>query len=188
MRIIAGTHRGRSIHSPRGRGVRPTSDRVRESYFNIIGQYFEGVSVLDLYCGTGAIGFEFLSRGAGYVCFVDISSDSISCVRKNAQLLGFEEKCEIFTMNASDFISSGRGKRFDYIFIDPPYREDISDTILKSINGGLLSEDGLLTVEHGRRRDYPDKTGELYLYMQRRFGDTILSFYSLDPCRYKEKI
>ncbi len=174
--------------SPRGSRVRPTSDRVRESYFNIIGQYFKDILVLDLYCGSGAVGFEFLSRGAKKIVFVDNSPESISLVKKNASMLNLNNRCEFFTMSASDFIFSKRIHGFDYIFIDPPYKENIQNSILKYIDIEILKTNGILTVEHSKRVIYPDRIGNLFLYRQKRFGDTVLSFYSFNPYIYEEKL
>jgi len=183
MRIISGTHRGRVLKSLKGNIIRPTSDRVREAYFNIIGQYFKDAVVLDLYCGTGAVGLEFLSRGAGKCIFVDASNASINIAKDNAKQMDMLNKSIFYTMSASDYLRNIREYIFDYIFIDPPYRENISKNILKEIDRDILKENGLLTVEHSKRVEYPDIAGKLYLTKRRRFGDTILSFYSFDFMR-----
>ncbi|MGB9600860.1 MAG: 16S rRNA (guanine(966)-N(2))-methyltransferase RsmD [Myxococcota bacterium] len=186
MRIISGTHRGRHLKSFKGEGLRPTSDRVREAYFNIIGQYFVDVSVLDLYCGTGAIGLEFLSRGAGRAVFVDISKESISLARENARIMNLLSRSVFFTISASEYISNLVKETFDFIFIDPPYRENISNSVIAKINENILRENGILTIEHSKRIEYPDTIGKLYLNKKRRFGDTVLSFYSFNPLNFKE--
>ncbi|MCX7944534.1 MAG: 16S rRNA (guanine(966)-N(2))-methyltransferase RsmD [Deltaproteobacteria bacterium] len=185
MRIISGSLRGRRIRSPRGNNIRPTSDKVREAYFNILGQYFDGVSVLDLFCGTGAIGFEFLSRGAKRVFFVDTS---ISFAKKNADLLNITDRCRFFNMSAEEFLKKRDKIIFDYIYVDPPYRYVIVNNILSRVDEELLSEKGILTVEHSLKVQYPDRVGRLYLFKQRRFGDTVLSFYSLDASNFEERL
>jgi len=185
MRIIAGTHKGRVLKPLKGNNIRPTSDRVREAYFNIIGQYFEGTTTLDLYCGSGAIGLEFLSRGAERCIFVDISQNSINLAKENARQMDMLNRSSFYTMSASDFLKNIRDYIFDFIFIDPPYKENISKSILTLIGPDILKENGILTVEHSKRMEYPDTIGRLYLIRNRKFGDTILSFYSLDFVRYK---
>lgn len=180
MRIISGRERGRVLKSVKGNTVRPTSDRVRESYFNIIGQFFQDIKILDLYCGSGAIGLEFLSRGAGIAVFVDESPQSISVSKENAKNIGFVGRCKFYTMSARSYLQSDLKEIFDYIYMDPPYRENISRGILSEIDEKILSPSGILTVEHSRRMIYPDSVGNLYLFKRRRLGDTVLSFYSFD--------
>lgn len=186
MRIIAGTHRGWLLKSHRGEGLRPTSDRVRESYFNIIGQYFSDITVLDLYCGTGAIGLEFLSRGARKAVFVDISRESISIAKENAKLMNFLAKSQFYTISAAEYITGLVDEPFDFIFIDPPYKENVTNSILAKINDSILKQEGILTIEHSKRVDYPDVIDKLYLNNRRKFGDTVLSFYSFNPLNLKE--
>lgn len=188
MRIIAGTHRGRVIRSLKGHKIRPTSDRVRESFFNIIGQYFNSVTVLDIYSGTGAIGLEFLSRGAYKAVFVDNSKESIGIAKKNAEDLNLIDRCQFFVMEASEFITKVTGERFDYIYIDPPYNINVANTVLCKIDESILKENGIITVEHSIKMRYPDRINRLYRYKERRFGDTVLSFYSMDATRYEERI
>ncbi len=188
MRIISGTLKGRVIKSLKGMAIRPTSDRVKEAYFNIIGQYFDDVRVLDMFCGTGGIGFEFLSRGAGSVSFVDNSRESISIARENARSLNIMEKCHFYTMDASDFLMKYQSDAFNYIYVDPPYREIVTNSVLSLIGENILKPDGILTLEHSIKVKYPDKSGSLYLFRQRRFGDTVLSFYSFDANIFEEKI
>ncbi len=187
MRIISGRYRGRVLKSTKGFKLRPTADRVRESYFNIIGQFFSGARILDLYCGTGAIGLEFLSRGAGLAVFVDESAESISIAKANAREMGILNRCVFYTMSAEHYMQSNKREVFDYIYLDPPYRENISSAILKMVDNNVLSTSGILTVEHSKRTIYPDSIGELYLSKRRRYGDTVLSFYTFDPIS-KERI
>lgn len=188
MRIISGTLKGRVIKSPKGMNVRPTSDRVRESYFNIIGQYFDNITVLDMYCGTGAIGFEFISRGAKRVYFVDNSKESISVVKENALLLDIMDKCVFLPIKAEEFFKKDIDEFFDYIYIDPPYKDMVVNTVLSHISDRMLNPEGIVTLEHSVKVKYPDKAGFLYLINERRFGDTVLSFYSLDANRFREII
>ncbi len=122
MRIISGIRRGHKLTEIKREGIRPTTDRVKESMFNLITPYIADAEVLDLFCGSGALAFEALSRGAAKAVCVDKSSDSISVIKKNCDSLDFSDKTDIINADAFDFLKR-TGKSFDIIFLDPPYNK-----------------------------------------------------------------
>ena len=153
MRVISGNSRGRKLVTPEGFDVRPTSDSVKESVFNIIQNDIEGRRVLDLFAGTGQIGIEFLSRGAAEVVFIDSSRTSLNIVKKNLSLCGF--KAETMCMDALDYIK--RAGKFDLIYIDPPYDTELYEAVLSSINSiDILSVGGIIICESRREKMLPD--------------------------------
>ena len=182
MRVIAGVAKGRTLKAPFGSSVlRPTSDKVREAIFDIIGPGIEDSGFLDLFCGTGAVGLEALSRGARNVVFVDNKSSSIDLVKGNLLKCGFEKNYEIVQCDALQAIRtlSNRQRRFDYIFLDPPYG---SDLIIKSIEaisiGNLLLPTASVVVEHSVKKPVPEKIFDLFCYKEYKFGDTIINLYN----------
>lgn len=180
MRIVAGTHRGRPLVGPKGPGLRPTADRVRESLFNLLGQFFEGGEVLDLYAGTGALAFEALSRGMSRAVLVDPGAESARLVTENARALGMEGRIELMRMPVSRAVPrlAAEGRRFALVLADPPYSEEVASEVARAVDeGGLLADDGTLVVEHGRREVPPDTVAGLQRVDSRRFGDTVVSLY-----------
>ena len=180
MRIVAGTHRGRPLVGPKGPGLRPTADRVRESLFNLLGQFFEGGEVLDLYAGTGALAFEALSRGMSRALLVDPGAESARLVAENARALEMEGRIELLRMPVVRAVPrlAAEGRRFALVLADPPYAEEVAADVVRAVGeGGLLAEGGTLVVEHGRREVAPDTVAGLQRVDSRRFGDTMVSLY-----------
>jgi len=180
VRIVAGTHRGRPLLGPKGPGLRPTSDRVRESVFNMLGQYFDGGEVLDLYAGTGALAFEALSRGASQAVLVDSGAESARLVTENARALGLEGAIELLRMPVARALPrlSSEGRRFSLVFADPPYAVAAAEEVVRGVGeGALLTEGGTLVVEHGRREAAPELLAGLGRVDSRRFGDTVVSLF-----------
>ena len=182
MRIIAGRYRGRKLKSPPSLQTRPTSDRLRETLFNILAPRIEGARFLDLCAGTGAVGIEALSRGASHVTCVDQSRKMCALIEVNLGVLNVDEdEFEIVTAGASQFLRKRAREEtgtFDVVFFDPPYSSDYG-AILKSISEhSLLSEDGVLIVEHHKKKDLSEEYGSLNRYRVLRQGDSVLSFYS----------
>ncbi len=154
MRIIAGKYRGRALAEFKGEAVRPTSDRVKESLFQILSPKLVGARALDLFCGSGALGLECLSRGAKEVLFNDISAESLAILRKNLEKLG--ERGQITNRDFRACLNSAEGK-FDLIFSDPPYKEDYLPDICAIIEKRrLLKEGGLLIHESEREEVAPE--------------------------------
>ena len=176
MRIIAGTARSIRL-GPVPPGVRPTSDRVRESVFNSLGQFFDGGAVLDVYAGTGALGIEALSRGAERVVFIEKNPRAVTAIRDNLRRAGFEERAEVIRDDARrGLVKVGRsGRRFSLIFADPPYRIGAGEfkEVLNSF-GGLLEFGGRVVVETGEalEQKIPGRKGA-----SRRYGDTVVTIF-----------
>lgn len=186
MRIISGTARGRKLFTPgRGAGVsaiRPTSDRVREAVFNILGDRVAAAATLDLFAGTGALGLEALSRGCSRAVFVDTSPDAIRLIKKNLDICGFSDRANVIRrdlLKSLSFLPKIRpASGFDLIFIDPPYRRAISAKILKYLGGlALLNEDGILVMEEACEVELPENIAGLRKFDRRRYGDTAIFFY-----------
>jgi 16S rRNA (guanine(966)-N(2))-methyltransferase RsmD len=180
MRIVAGSARGRPLKGPRSDKVRPTADRVRESIFNILGQWLDGQRVLDLYTGTGALGLEALSRGAAEAVLVDV--DTALC-QENARALGFEPQVKVLRMQADRALEQlqREGRAFDLIFSDPPYAAEVTARTLAKAEP-LLAPGGTCVMEHDKREDVPEVVGRLHRADSRAFGDTRVAFFRfLDP-------
>lgn len=181
MRIIAGQYRGRVLKSPPDNKTRPTSDRLRETLFNILSPRIDGETrVLDLCAGTGAVGIEALSRGAGYTTFVDKSRKICAVIEENLDLLKIpEEQTEIFNNSAEDFLRRNEDKSWDIIFFDPPYENNYFDVLqyFSDEKPRFLSNEGILIVEHSTKALIPDQIGELRRWRLLKQGDSSLSFY-----------
>lgn len=178
MRIIAGTHRGRRL-APAPEGVRPTSDRVRESLFSILGP-IEGARVLDAFAGTGALGIEAVSRGASELVAVDLAPRSIRTLQRNIDDLGFGDRARVRRGDARKVLPrlADEGRRFDLVFVDPPYDAQLVAPVLELIvAGNLLAEGGRVVVERAKRHDWPPVPG-LRCDDERTYGDTVVQFLS----------
>jgi|SRR6185369_6655487 len=181
MRIIAGKYRGRNLKSPPSLATRPTSDRLRETLFNILAPRIAGARFLDLCAGSGAVGIEALSRGAAHVTFVDRSRKMYALIETNLKLLKVgDDVTEASSREALDFLKRNiRDEPFDLIFFDPPYAIDYGEVLdyLGANAAGLLAGDGAVIVEHDRKKDLADETGSLKRYRVVKQGDSALSFY-----------
>ncbi|RPJ71573.1 MAG: 16S rRNA (guanine(966)-N(2))-methyltransferase RsmD [Acidobacteria bacterium] len=176
MRIIAGSLKGRRLLTPTWEGLRPTSDRLRETLFNILGARLPGAHVLDGFAGTGAVGLEAISRGAGHVVFVEKDRRAAALIEENLRRCGVANGYAIIR---ADFGRLGRpdGPRpFDVILLDPPYAEPDLDAVLARADS-WLGTGGVLVLEHARRRPAPHAAGELTCTRVVHSGDSALSFY-----------
>lgn len=185
MRIITGSLKGRRLSLPgRELDIRPTSDRTKEGMFGVISarKELEGIRVLDLFAGTGNLGFEALSRGAGSVEFVDGSRFAINLIQKNAEQFGVSSQVHCILSDVQQFIH-GTPRSYDLIFADPPYDyPEMPELVEKVIDDGWLSEDGWLVLEHDRRHDFTD---HLHCAFSKPYGRTVvtifLSYQVFDP-------
>jgi 16S rRNA (guanine(966)-N(2))-methyltransferase RsmD len=180
LRIISGTLKGRRLASFKGRSVRPTSDRVRESLFNILTVLWEGKTVLDLFAGTGALGIEALSRGASHVIFVEHDVHAHRVLGKNIALLDLTDRCTILKLSAEAGIGLVKKKRqqCDIIFLDPPYDQQLADrTVSLLAEHDMIGNGGVIVVEHHVREVLSDCYGKLIMSDQRVYGNTGLSFF-----------
>jgi len=183
MRVIGGERKGRRLLVPKGQAVRPTAARVKESLFNILPRDFSGMKVLDLFAGTGSLSIEALSRGAAKAVLVDASARSATTSRENLRRLGLAEKTEVWIAPAPRALKSlaKRGEIFDMIFLDPPYDQGLVEPSLKLLGRGmLLGDTGTIVAEHSTREAVSPRYGSLVLNDQRRYGDTLLSFFKRD--------
>ncbi len=181
MRITAGRAKGRQLKAV-GKSIRPTSSKVREALFNIIGPDITGASFLDLYAGTGAVGFEALSRGAERCVFVDINPLRISLIKKLAQEYGFRDSVKTYRMKAFSYLKKAATMdiRFDYIFIDPPYQsEEIMLVVPCVAKHRLIKDKGMVIVEHFSKRRLDDEVDSLIKIKEYNYGDTTLTTYRL---------
>jgi 16S rRNA (guanine(966)-N(2))-methyltransferase RsmD len=183
MRIIAGKYRGRRLKSPPSLGTRPTSDRLRETLFNILAPRIKGARFLDLCAGSGAVGIEALSRGAAHATFVDQSRRMCALIEANLKELTVDEnEGEVVNGEATEFLLRRAKKErtpFDIIFFDPPYEADY-DGVLERLgedDGVLLAAAGIVVVEHHKKREPAEKFGALHRYRRLKQGDSALSFY-----------
>ena len=179
MRIIAGTLKGRRLVTPGNASVRPTSDRVKESMFNILGAKVDGGVILDLFAGTGNLGIEALSRGAKRVIFVETSREALGIIRRNLQECHMGDRSEILARPVDRAMQrlQSRGERFDLIFMDPPYEKGLIGRTLDRLGTEkIYHDDSVLVVEHTRREPLPELSRSWNLIRQRRIGDTVLSF------------
>ncbi|HWT02327.1 MAG TPA: 16S rRNA (guanine(966)-N(2))-methyltransferase RsmD [Pyrinomonadaceae bacterium] len=181
MRVIAGYYRGRNLKSPPSMQVRPTSDRLRETLFNVIAPRIEGARFLDLCAGSGAVGIEALSRGAEHVTFVDRSRKMCGLVEANLDLCGVpEEETEVVMAEAAEFLRRAAARddqRWDIAFFDPPYATDYLPALAAFGTGTILNGGGLLVVEHHHKNELKDAVGELRRWRILKQGDSALSFY-----------
>lgn len=181
MRIISGIYRGRVIKSPADNKTRPTSDRLRETLFNILAPRIdENTRFLDLCAGTGAIGIEALSRGALFATFVDKSKRSCALIEENLDLLKIpEEETEIINLSAESFTSRQHSAGWDIVFFDPPYQTEYSFVLrdFGDTESTLLNEDGILIAEHHTKNELPDEVLSLRRWRILKQGETCLSFY-----------
>jgi len=180
MRIIAGTAKGRHLRSLKG-GLRPTSDRMRESLFSILGSRVEGARFLDLYAGVGTVGLEALSRGAAEAVFVESHRPAARLIEENAAACGFAERALALATPVARGIALLRrqNRQFDLIFVDPPYGRGEAGGMLGRVaqHPELLAQAGLLIVQHSRHEELPEGVGPLVRMRQTRFGETMVDMF-----------
>jgi 16S rRNA (guanine(966)-N(2))-methyltransferase RsmD len=177
MRIIAGSLKGRRLKPPNWEGLRPTSDKLRETLFNILAPRIAGARVLDGYAGTGAVGIEAISRGAAMVSFVDSDRRAQALIADNLAHCGVTSGYAIIRAAVARAIDDFPAASLDIILLDPPYDDLQVDTVIATA-GEVLAPGGVLVFEHARRRKTPDAAGPLVRVRQVTSGDSTLSFYS----------
>jgi 16S rRNA (guanine(966)-N(2))-methyltransferase RsmD len=184
MRISGGIAKGRKVGLRKAfvkKGeedeLRPTSAKVRQAIFNILGDRIIDAVFLDLYAGTGAVGIEALSRGAGKVFFVDDNSLRISIIKELIEKFGFKDRAEVVKDRASNFIKKSESV-FDIIFVDPPYASGELDMVLPLIDErGILGDNGVVIAEHSSKKKLLSEIGSLRLIKTYKYGDTSLTLY-----------
>ena len=178
MRVITGTARGRRLKTPDNYDIRPTTDNVKESVFNIIQFDIEGRQVLDLFAGTGQLGIECLSRGAAGAVFVDRDRDAVSIVKDNLKTCGM--KATVLQEDSISFLN--HCGKFDVIFIDPPYDSDLYESALKIINlVDILSEGGIIISEARHEKVLPEMTEPYRKRKEYNYGKVKICIYTKEP-------
>lgn len=185
MRIVGGDFRGRILRGPTTTAVRPTSDRLRESVFNILAHGYDDplvdARVIDLFAGTGALGLEAMSRGAAFALFVDDGAEARSLIRENVETLGVAGRTRIFRRDATKLGDAPAGPPFDVAFLDPPYGQDLAPRALAALHdGGWLAPGALAIVEEAADVALDEQPG--YETLERRaYGDTQFVFFRTPP-------
>jgi len=183
MRVIAGEVKGRRLKVPKRKGVRPTSDYLREALFGILGSSVRGVRFLDLYAGSGAVGIEALSRGGAEVVFLEQDPACLRVLRENVERTGLGQN----RLLGGDVLRvlprlARQRESFDIIFLDPPYGTGLAPRTLEVVaSGGLLRPHGVVIVEHFAKEPLPERIGNLRRIRERTHGQTMLSFYARAP-------
>ena len=174
MRVIAGEFKGRRLKTPTWDGLRPTSDKLRETLFNVLAPRIEGARVLDHFAGTGAIGIEALSRGAAHVTFVERDARALKLIGENLRTCGVSDRYAI--IHALRTLAAGS---IDLAVLDPPYDEPDLPAVIAAVES-LIAPGGLLVLEHARRRPAPERVGALARTRELKSGDSALAFYAVD--------
>jgi len=181
MRVIGGNAKGRRLKVPRGQALRPTAGRVKESLFDILPHDLSGIKVLDLFAGTGNLTIEALSRGAAEATLVDSSAESGKAIKENLRRLNWTDRTNVWIAPAIRAVRllARRGETFDLIFLDPPYERRLVEPVLRMIaKENLLRDAGVLIAEHSIREPIESHHEALVLKDQRRYGSTLLSFFT----------
>ncbi len=189
MRVIAGTYRSRILKSLKGLALRPTSDRLRETLFNVLGPAVVGARFVDVFAGTGAVGIEALSRGAAEVVFIENHSPAVALIRKNLESLGVRSGATVFGADALRGLEMLAAKRkadraaFDFIFLDPPYAAaEEYERVLRILgSASFLAPGSVVIAEHHKKFDLPVYTGSLSRFRILKQGDAALTFYRFTP-------
>ena len=182
MRIVGGSHSGRVLRAPKGAATRPTSEKVREAVFAILAGKITlaGAHVLDLFAGSGALGLEALSRGAGHATFVDAAAPAAAAIRANLDTLGLADRASVLVGDAAALAARhAPAVPWQLVFLDPPYARaaELAERAVLALPRTSLAPDAVIVIEHDRRSAPPDSLGNLLRTDQRRYGDTLVSFY-----------
>lgn len=183
MRVVSGELKGRILKAVPGTSTRPTTDKVKESLFNMIGPYFTGGMGLDLFAGSGGLGIEALSRGLEKVIFVDRDGKSIHIVNENLKSCGLENRAEVYRNDAARALKAiqKRDLTFNYIFLDPPYKKQQLVMLLEMIaKEKLIHEDGLVVCEHASDIQLPESIGGLKQARNEKYGIIGITLYKVD--------
>jgi|SRR5688572_24640451 len=181
MRVIAGQFRSRQLKGKPPAGIRPTSDKLRETLFNVLGPRVQGATFLDGFAGMGGVGIEAISRGARFVYFVDHSRKACAIIRENLASLEVTEGFRVLETDLAKTLDlfEGEGVTFDIVFLDPPYEREVlyTEGLLAFGTRPLLNEGAVLVMEHSKRVDLEEIAGTLMRYRVLTQGDSTLSFY-----------
>ena len=184
MRVISGAARGTQLVELDGLEVRPTLDRVKESFFNLIGQTLYGRTFLDLFAGTGAMGIEALSRSAEKVFFVEKSTAAQVLINRNLEKCRMADQITRWQLIKQEALQAlqllqQQSAKFDFIYIDPPYADELYNSTLSSMEV-VLKKEGWIIVEHFHKTELQESYGRLKSFKDRRFGDSCLTFFQIE--------
>lgn len=178
MRVIAGRFKGRNLKSFDADHIRPTTDRVKESLFNILMGQIEGARVLDLFAGTGNLSIEALSRGAAHVESVEKHPKSIKIILENLKMIKIEDDIKVHKEDVFQFVKKYKEDAFDIIFIDPPFTEQLADSIMSEIaKSSLWKTETIMAIESAKKEKLLDEYSDLVAIDRRLFGDKVLTFF-----------
>jgi 16S rRNA (guanine(966)-N(2))-methyltransferase RsmD len=178
VRIVAGSLGGRRLRAPHGEGTRPTSDKVREALFNILGPPPPATYVLDVFAGSGALGLEAISRGAAHATLIDHGKPQLVAIRGNVADLGLAGQVTVLAGDAVALAARHAPPApWRWIFVDPPYASDLATRAVAALPAAHLAADAVVIIEHDRRHAPADTVGSLVRTDERRYGDTLVSFY-----------
>jgi 16S rRNA (guanine966-N2)-methyltransferase len=185
VRIVGGEFRGRPLATPKSHDIRPTTDRTRESLFNILNHKYpealDGARVMDVFAGTGAVGLEALSRGCSQAMFVEMSVEGRGLIRSNIEALGLQGRTRILRRDATDLGQSGTIDPFDFLFADPPYEKGLGEKAMASAATGGWLKPGALAILEERASVDPVTPVNFAFLEEREFGDTRMHFYRFTP-------
>lgn len=183
MRVIAGSKKGHALKAVPGKSTRPTTDKIKESLFSIIGPFFDGEKVLDLFAGSGGLGIESLSRGAGEAVFIDQASVAIKTIKDNLTACHLEDQASVYrndAMRALKILQKNEAV-FDLVFLDPPYKKQQLEKILLFLDGAGLVADGARVVCEYEKGDFlPDVCGRFKKIKEAHYGITVLSIFEFE--------
>ena len=180
MRIIAGERKGLQLKSLKGESTRPTSGKVKESIFNIIGPYFNGGIVVELFGGSGALSLEALSRGAGMAYIFEKNRTACEVIRTNGEKCRYADKIQLFQKDARNAIQtlSQQNVKIDYLFLDPPYAEEkFYELAMQAVDAGLLTDDAVIICEHDKKTSLPEAYGPFKMKKTHTYGNIACTIY-----------
>lgn len=180
MRITSGYLKNRIIYSREGKETRPTLERIKEAIFSIISSKIENAKFLDLYSGTGNISFEAISRGAKKSIMIEADKEALRVIIENVNKLGLEKVCRAYKNNVLRAIEilDNKNEKFDIVFMDPPYKENLTEKTLEKISTfNILEDDAIIICEHGKYEKLPDNVNDLVKYDEREYNKKIITFY-----------
>ncbi|MFY3793517.1 16S rRNA (guanine(966)-N(2))-methyltransferase RsmD [Ureibacillus sp. MALMAid1270] len=181
MRVVAGERKGMPLKAIAGTTTRPTTDKVKESIFNMIGPFFDGGIAVDLFAGSGGLGIEALSRGCEKGIFVEKDGKAFQVLQENIKKCRYEEHSELYRTDATRAVKAllKRDIQIDYLFLDPPYKKvEYYQLVNNLIDGGKLSEQAIIVCEHATEVSLPDAYGDYTLKKEETYGSSIVSIYS----------
>jgi 16S rRNA (guanine966-N2)-methyltransferase len=181
LRVVSGVCKGRSLKAVPGNSTRPTTDKVKEALFNMIGPYFDSGMGLDLFAGSGGLGLEALSRGLDKVIFVDRDIKAIQTIHENIQVCKMEDKAEVYRNDADRALKAliKREIQFDYIFLDPPYKKQQLLSLMEKIaEHRLVADGGYIICEHSHDVELPERAGEFSQYKHEKYGIIAITIFT----------